>query len=123
MTPAEIIGAIFGLFTLGGAVAGAVKVYGQLSERVKDHTEELSDLRARVGRAEDSARQVQGLATAVEHMGERFADQIKHLVETFTIETGHTRQQLADIKDEVRHVRNMAPPMDAPPRRRRSSQS
>lgn len=116
MSLAEILGI---LVTLALAAVGAIYAYGRLNERVKDHAEEIAEMKSRVGRAEDAARQVQGLATAVEHMGERFADQIKHLVETFTIETGHTRQQLADIKDEVRHVRQMAPP--APTRRRRAA--
>lgn len=108
MSPAEIIGALIGLLTFAGSIAGVIYAYGQLNEKVKDHAAELIEMKSRVARAEDAARQVQGLATAVEHMGQRFADQIKHLVETFTIETGHTRQQLADIKDEVRSSRSAA---------------
>ena len=119
MSVAELIGTIIGVLTFAGSVAGAIYAYGRLNERVKDHSDEIAEMKSRVGRAEDAARQVQDLATAVEHMGERFADQIKHLVETFTIETGHTRQQLADIKDEVRHVWQMSPP-STPTRRRRA---
>ena len=115
MSLAEIIGI---LVTIGLAAIGAIYAYGRLNERVKDHAEDLADLKERLARAETAAREVHGLAQAIEHMGSRFADQVKHLIETFSIENGHTRQQLADIKDEVRHVRNMGAAQPTPRRRR-----
>lgn len=107
-----LIGAIVGVLGFCATVAGAFVGYGRLNGKVDAATTEILDLkeetktlRQEVDEAQKSARAVDGLAKAVEHMGERFADQIKHLVETFSLETSHTRAQLADIKDELRTTR------------------
>ena len=82
---------------IGGLVA-----YGMLRQKVKDQGEEIEELKVSVNKAMDAATQVNGLAQAVEHMGQRFADQIKHLVETSSLSNAHVNAQLADIKDQLR---------------------
>lgn len=110
------LSAIIGALGFAATVAGAFVAYGRLNGKVEASATEIDDLkeeakilRREVEDAQRSARAVDGLAKAVEHMGERFADQIKHLVDTFAIETGHTRSQLADIKEELRSVRGVSP--------------
>ena len=100
------LGTILGVL-VGIAVptVGAVFAYGKLNQSVKDQGVEIDEVKVRVDRAEDAALRVGGLAQAVEHMGQQLAAEIKHVVSTFTIETGHTRAQLADIKEELRSVR------------------
>lgn len=84
---------------------GAIFAYGRLSQRVKDQTDDIDDLKKRVEKAEGAATEVAGLATAIEHMGDKFAGEVRHLVDKFATETSHTRSQLADIKEELRVVR------------------
>lgn len=107
------LGLLVGFLGFAATVAGAFVKIGELKRSVKANADEIAELkeeqrhnRTEIEEAQRSARAVDGLAKAVEHMGERFADQIKHLVETFSIETGHTRSQLADIKEELRSVRS-----------------
>lgn len=101
-----LLGVMIGALSFLGTVAGAIFAYGRLNERVKDHSSEIEELKGRVIKAEGAATQVSGLAQAVEHMADKFTTEIKHLVDTFAIETGHTRSQLSEIKDELRSVRS-----------------
>lgn len=87
------------------AIAGAIYAYGKLNERVKDNTAELEQMTKRVERAEDAATKVSGLASAVESMGQRFADRIEHLVQVMDLHNQNTREQLTEIKQELGHVR------------------
>lgn len=115
MDPGTLIGSVIGALGFAATVAGAFVAYGRLNGKVEANSSEIKDLkdenkflRSEIEEAQKSARAVDGLAKAVEHMGERFADQLKHLVDTFAIETGHTRAQLSDIKDELRSVRGVS---------------
>lgn len=100
-----LLGVLIGAATLGGSILGAVYAYGQLNERVKDNAAEIEELKGRVVKAELAATQVSGLASSIEHMGERFTDQIKHLIERIALNDDHVRTQLSDIKDEVRALK------------------
>lgn len=124
MGPLEIIGAVVGVLGFCATVAGGFVGYGKLNGKVIAQETEINDLKRELSEfrdeckddlkhvrqvaaeAQKSAQAVDGLATAVEHLGERFVDQLKHLADTFAIETGHTRSQLADIKEELRSVRS-----------------
>lgn len=101
-----LLGVVIGALSFLGTVAGAIYAYGRLNEQVKDHASEIGELKGRVEKAEGAATQVAGLAQAVEHVAEKFTTEIRHLVDTFAIETGHTRSQLTEIKDELRSVRS-----------------
>lgn len=119
-----LIGAIVGVLGFGATVAGAFVGYGKLNGKaeasasdivdlkseineVKDEfKDELKSVRAMATDAQKSAQAVDGLAKAVEHMGQQLTSEIKHVISTFAIETGHTRSQLADIKEELRSVRS-----------------
>ena len=73
--------------------------------RTEDKAEfrrELGAMENRVAAAEAAAGAVQGLASAIESMGEKFSSEMKHLVERVGLETGHIREQLTDLKQEVR---------------------
>jgi cell division septum initiation protein DivIVA len=84
---------------------GAFVAYGALRQTVKDQGAEIEELKTSVAKATDAATQVSGLAQAVEHMGQRFADQIKHLVDNMGLNNGHINSQLADIKEELKAFR------------------
>ena len=90
------------LVTIAIAAIGAIFAYGRLSQRVKDQGDDIKSLEGRVETAEKAATQVSGLATAIEHLGDKFTAEVRHLAETFSLETGHTRAQLAEIKNDLR---------------------
>ena len=48
-----------------------------------------------------SVAQTQRLADAIEHMGDKFATEIKRLGEVWTIDRDHTREQLEEIKGRL----------------------
>jgi cell division septum initiation protein DivIVA len=101
------LGSILGLIAgIGVPTIGGILACGKLLQMVKDHERELEELRKDVDQAQDSALKVSGLAAAVEHMGERFADQIRHLVDTMSLNNEHVKTQLADIKAELKSVRS-----------------
>lgn len=109
MDPIEAIGAVIGVLTFAGTIAGAVKAYGAMQQRVKDQDSEIADtkadiavLMARVEKAEGAAQQTGKLADAVETMGEKFASEIKHLAEVWTLNHQHTREQLNDIRAQLK---------------------
>lgn len=100
---------------LGGGAVAMVSV-GRHGQRLADlETARREDreatkltcdeLKDRVAAAETAAGAVKGLALAIENMGERFSLEVKHLVEKVGLETGHIREQLTDLKEEVRRRR------------------
>jgi hypothetical protein len=109
MDLATAIGAVVGVLGFGATVAGAFVGYGKLNGKVEANNTEINDLKDEIKRvwvvateAQKSAQAVDGLASAVSHLGQQLTSEIKHVVSTFEIETRHTRAQLADIKDELR---------------------
>jgi archaellum component FlaC len=107
-----IIGAVVGVLTLGGGVITFFVTWGKINQRVDDQAADIEALGRRIEgqaddieRAQDAAFKVGGLATAVEHMGQRFADQIKHLVDVMSLQNEHVRTELTDIKDQLKTVR------------------
>lgn len=91
---------------------GVVVVLAKTIQRVGDQASDISDLKEAlrvqseaIDKAQDAALKVGGLATAVEHMGQRFADQIKHLVDVMSLQNDHVRTELTDIKDQLKTVR------------------
>jgi hypothetical protein len=109
MDPLQAIGALIGVLGFAGTVAGAVKAYGMMQQKVADQAGDIADtgkridaLEARVEKAESTAVQTTKLADAVEHMGEKFAAEIKRLGDIWSVQHEHTREQLDDIKGQLR---------------------
>lgn len=103
-----LLGVVIGALSFCGTVAGAIYAYGKMSERVKDNTGDIADLRKRVEKAEDAASQVSGLAQSIEHLTDKVGDSLKHIGDSFALEMGHMRAQMGDLRDELKHVRNNA---------------
>jgi hypothetical protein len=106
------MGAAGVLVTLGLAAIGFFVAWGKINQKVNDQASDIDDLKSalklqagEIDRAQDAAFKVGGLATAVEHMGQRFADQIKHLVDVMSLQNEHVRTELTDIKDQLKSVR------------------
>jgi hypothetical protein len=100
----EVLGAIVGSAMLGGA--GLLVTWGMVRQMIKGHDDRLQKAEDRIERLQNEARQMPALASAIEHMGEKFADGLKSLAERFGERDGHIKDQLADIKEEQRIVRD-----------------
>jgi len=100
----EIIAAVAGSALLGGA--GLLVTWGMVRQMVKGHEARLEKAEARIDQLQVEGRQMPQLAQAIEHMGEKFADGLKSLAELFGERDGHIKDQLADIKEEQRIVRD-----------------
>jgi CRP-like cAMP-binding protein len=100
----EIIGAVVGSAVLGGA--GLLVTWGMVRQMVKSQEERIQKAEDRIERLQSDGRQMPALAQAIEHMGEKFADGLKSLAERFGERDGHIKDQLADIKEEQRIVRD-----------------
>lgn len=100
----EVIGAVVGSAVLGGA--GLLITWGMVRQMVKSQEERIQKAEDRIERLQSDGRQMPALAQAIEHMGEKFADGLKSLAERFGERDGHIKDQLADIKEEQRIVRD-----------------
>lgn len=104
------IGAIIAAATAVGSAIGVFVKIGEFKRSQQANTDEINELKVRVDKAEDAATRVGGLATAVEHMGQRLAGEIGHLIERMNLNNDHVKAQLDDLKEEVRFVRNGSRP-------------
>jgi CRP-like cAMP-binding protein len=100
----DMLGAVVGSAMLGGA--GLLVTWGMVRQMIKGHDDRLQKAEDRIERLQNEARQMPALASAIEHMGEKFADGLKSLAERFGERDGHIKDQLADIKEEQRIVRD-----------------
>jgi len=112
MSPSDWI-ALAGLAIVA---AGSAVGYGALRQQVKDLERareedrvsiatQLVEVKGRAERAEAAAGEVKGLAQAVEHMGERFSAEVKHLAETVGMQMGHMREQMDGLKADNVNIR------------------
>lgn len=100
------------LSLLGGAGISLISVgkHGQRvsdlekarEEDVRNAAREMEELKRRIAGAENAASAVKGLAVAIENMGDKFTTEVSHMVEKFGMETGFIREQLSDLKGEMR---------------------
>ena len=104
----EAIGTVVSILALACTIAGFVKAYGAMQQQVRDQSDDIAEdrkvmeaLAERVEKAEIGVAQTQRLADAIEHMGDKFATEIKRLGEVWTIDRDHTREQLEEIKGRL----------------------
>lgn len=113
------LGTLLGLLiAIGVPAVGGIITAGKLIQRIRDHDVDITELKERHGadmatvngrleRAEEAVRQVGSLASAIEHLGQRVADQIGNLVDRIAQNDDHIKLQLADIKEDVRTLRSV----------------
>jgi hypothetical protein len=107
--PADIVLAAVGVVGLLGSAAVALLAVGGHRQTLRNLKDEVFDLKKRVDKAEDAAAAVASLAASVDAMGEKFANELGHLVEKVGLEMGFMRTQFDDLKQEVRRRRGLAP--------------
>ena len=100
----DALGAIAGSAVLGGA--GLLVTWGMVRQMVKGHEDRIEKAESRIDQLQIEGRQVPALAAAIEHMGDKFALAMQNLAERFGERDSHIKDQLADIKEEQRIVRD-----------------
>jgi hypothetical protein len=96
--------AVGGSVLLGGA--GLMVTWGMVRQMVDEPAGAGGEGRGQDRDPARRGRQMPALAQAIEHMGERFAASIQNLADRFGERDGHIKDQLADIKEEQRIVRD-----------------
>ena len=100
------IGTLLGLIVAAAVpIIGGIIFFGRLFQRVDGHDEEFAEVKSRLDKVEEAALQVGQLASAIEHLGQRVAGEIKHLVDSISVQNEHVKLQLGDIKEDIRNIK------------------
>lgn len=90
-----------------GLTKGKVEAIDRTVEAHKaDSERDMADIRQRLAAAEAANAGIQTLAHSIESMGDKFGLEIKHLVESFEIQNTYIRDQLSELKNDMRQARD-----------------